>query len=355
MKAAHNPGLAPPNHVKRFSLTTLALIPSFECDIVCDHCVFHSSPDKRGRLNLLKALEVISELRRISQVERVTVSGGEASLSPEYLYEVAEHTNKEGLKFRVVTNGNFGASLNEALDFLRPLSQIGIESLGISWDSFHQRFVRPERIKNVLDGCQKLGISARITFVSTKSNRLGPALELLGEYGFDIPLTEVSCLPVGRAKDKVDVSDLLPVPERYKGRSCSNDFDTLSVTADGSVYPCCAVGGFTSGIRLGSVHDSSMQELLEKRDNQLLWVLLARQGPRYFLRYASEQEKVELCVDDNLHDCAVCNRIFDSYLGKELIKRAKEDLNSEVSLLIQTIQDKLCHPTVASSLLDKGE
>ena len=355
MQAAHNPSLAPLKHVKRFSVATLALIPSFECDIVCDHCVFNSSPAKRGRLKLIKGLEVISELRKISQLERVTVSGGEASVSPKYLYEVAKHTNTEGLKFRVVTNGNFGASLDEALGFLRPLSQIGIESLGISWDSFHQRFVRPERIKNVLHACQKLDIPARMTFVSTKSNRLGPALELLGEYGFDIPLTEVSCLPVGRAKDKVDVSDFLPVPERYKGRSCSNDFDTLSVTADGSVYPCCAVGGFTSGIRLGSVYDSSMQELLEKRDNQLLWVLLARQGPRYILKYASEQEKEELCVDDNLHDCVVCNRIFDSSLGMELIKRAKAGLNSEASLLIQNIQDELYHPTTASSLPDNGK
>lgn len=329
------------NDLSLFDLTTLALLPSFECDIACEHCVFSSSPSKRGRLELSKALEVISELKSISRIEQVTVSGGEASIAPDYLYEVAKLTRTEGLKFRLVTNGNFATSLNKAKEFLTPFSKIGIETLGISWDSFHERFVQPNRIQNTLEACQKLGISARITFVSTKSKRIGPALELLGEHSFDIPLTEVQCLPVGRAREKVPESDLLPISEGNKGRSCHNDFDTLSVTADGSVYPCCAVGGFTDGIRLGSVHESNMQELLYRRDNQLLWLILAKQGPRYFLQYASEKEKKDLCIDNSLHDCVVCNRIFQSPFGKELFNRAEAVLNSEASSIIQKIKNKL--------------
>ena len=310
----------------KFALETLALMPTWHCDVACHHCVFESSPRLTRTLDLEPALDAIAQAAAVTSARRVTLSGGEPFLRADYLLAIAEAAAAAGLVFRVVSNGTFGRDEKAASALLAQLKAIGVESVSISWDAFHEQFIEPGAVAGAIRACRKLGISVRLTAVVTRAHDLGAALSALGEEGFELPATQVKCLPVGRARKKVKAHDLLPAAQHERARACGSDFDTLALTPDGGAYPCCAVGGFTEGITLGKFPDSSIAQLLARRDRELKWVALSAQGPRFFSDRMTDAERSALEIDDALHDCVQCNRIFGCQTGRAAAERVLNDV-----------------------------
>lgn len=316
----------------KHALETLAILPSWQCDVVCHHCVFSSGPSIRERLRLEHIVSAIREAAAVSTVKRVTVSGGESFLDFKYLLSVAEAARSSALLFRVVTNGSFATSSGLAESRINSLASIGIEAVSLSWDQYHSQFIDPDRIKNVIRACRKRGVSVRLTAVVSKMSNLYSALELLGDDAFELPISQVKCLPVGRAEKKVRSEHLLEPSPSDMRRACRADFDTLSLTPNGDVFPCCAVGGFTDGIRLGRYPDEPIESLLIRRDRDLFWVALASQGPQFFVERMTASEKAELGLPlENVHDCVACHRIFRSTSGSKIIERVMSGLKRQAS------------------------
>jgi len=318
---------------------TLNLFPSWECDATCRHCLFSSSPKSKARLDLNTAKRAITDINTLGSLESVALSGGEATLDRDYLFEIAGHVRDENLCFGLITNGKFASSIEEATALLGPLKKIGIDSIGLSWDNFHREFIDVSHAKNLLGATRKLGIDTRLTVVATKSYRIGDAFMELDPYALGIPAMESACVPVGRARKAVPESDTLPTPSWNIGASCAKDFKMLSVTPDASVYPCCSVGGFTEGIKLGSLHESSILELLQKRNRGMKWSVLASQGPAYFLKSLTPGEKQELGPVDSQHDCVSCNRLFSSRLGEKAVRRTTGQLYGKAEKIISAVDD----------------
>lgn len=318
---------------RRYGLRTLAILSSWECDAACHHCVFNSSPRAKGQLPLETLLSFVGEVVDCSDLERVTLSGGEALLFPEYVRDVVSHCSSLDLSVRVVTNGSFAKSHSIAVDQLSRLMEAGLNSLGVSWDRFHKLFITPDMVKNTLKACRSLGLPVDVTCVVSEECRLEQSLELLGDEAFELRVVQVKALPIGRGARKLDRSKLFAASYWEKGRACKNDFDTLSITPDGTVYPCCAVGGFTPGIALGCYPESTAYELLTKRENDLRWMMLANKGPSYLMQFASGQEKELVGLDTSVHDCVNCNRMFANSLGDELVGRATKEVDQAAKLL----------------------
>lgn len=310
----------------RYRLRNLALIPSWTCDIACHHCVFESSPAVKGRLSAKVAVEIVRETVSATNVEAVTVSGGEPFLDIDLLEKVRQTAHSENLKFRVVTNASFARTVAEAEVKLRQIAPL--DTLGISWDTFHAQFLSAAHVSNAIRACRKLGIRVQLTCVVSAANSLQESLNLLGDDAFDLPLAQVKCLPVGRARRKIEPTSWLPPSFWETGRACRADFDTLAVIHDGTAFPCCAVGGFTEGISLGRYPDQSIGSLLERRDNDFRWRVLAASGPSLFMQYATAAELETVGASEALHDCVNCNRLFGSQLGEELVARAHADISA---------------------------
>jgi Radical SAM superfamily len=285
---------------------------------------------------LATAVAAIEELAEVSTIQQVTVSGGEPFLDPAYVFAVAERTRALGLNFRVVTNGTFAFDDATALELLAPLAKLGVETVGVSWDHFHAPFVSTDRVRRVIRTCRQLGMSVRVTVVASRRAGLSEAMTDLGDDGFELPVTQVKCLPVGRAERKVAAEDLLPPAPHEVGRACRRDFDTLSLTPSGDVYPCCAVGGFTEGIRLGRFPDANMAALLARRDREVKWVLLANQGPQALLAKLHREELKELALDgEPVHDCVACHRLFrHPSLAAVAVARYEQQLEARVAPLL---------------------
>lgn len=235
------------------------------------------------------------------------------------------------LRFRVVTNGSFAHSFDVARKQLSELRDIGLNTVGLSWDSFHRTFIDPQCAINVIRACRELGISVQLTCVVTKRSTVAYALESLGDEGFDLKTVQVKCLPVGRAERKISADQFLPASDWESNRACQRDFDTVSLVHDGSVYPCCAVGGFTDAIALGRYPDTSIVDLLRRREDDFKWMVLASQGPTFLMKFASHEELAESGACEGLHDCVNCHRLFRKALGDVLVERARHHVSEAVA------------------------
>lgn len=314
----------------RYALRELGLFPTWHCDIACRHCLFASSPKVRGQLPRAVATRAIRAAARWTTATRVVVSGGEPFSDLPYLIDLAHATRGARLGFRIVTNGSFATDPARARESLAALAAAGLETLTLSWDGFHEEFLPAARVRNALAACRALGIPALLSVVVTRTQTLAHALAPLGDDAFDVPLVQFRCLPVGRAARQVAADDLLPTPPQDVRRPCRADFGSLAVTYDGAVYPCGAVGGFTPGIRLGNLHDTSLPRLLRRRDQDLQWVALAQRGPTAFTDLATDAERQALGLAAGEHDCVACQRVFGSALGTTLVQRLRGRLHREV-------------------------
>ena len=315
----------------RFGVRNLALIPSWECDVACHHCVFSSSPRAKGRLDLVQALQFIDELISCSNIEIVTLSGGEAFVDPDYLLAVARHCGKRPVSFRIVTNASFAVSDEAAKAQLLPLREAGLHSVSVSWDRFHEAFISAERVKTAIRACRRLGITVEMTCVVSRESRIEDALAALGEEGYELRVVQVKALPIGRGARKLKPESLFPASYWERGRACGSDFDTIAIVRDGTVYPCCAVGGFTDAIALGRYPNESAAELLARRRDSFKWSMLAARGPTQLMRCASTAELAAAGADPEAHDCVNCHRLFSSDLGETLVNRAKSEVD-EIAL-----------------------
>lgn len=313
-----------------YRLESLALLRSWRCDMACRHCVFSSSPKLRDELPLSIALDAMSELTRISTLKRVGVSGGEPFLDFAGLCALAERATSLGLVFRVVSNGSFATSDAVAERMLSVLKQYNLEAVCFSWDHFHQEFASPDRIRTALRACRRLGVSTKLTAVITQSHPLSESIDSLGDEAFGVAISQAKCLPVGRARKAVAAADLMPPAPWDIGRACMAEFDTLALTHDGAAYPCCMVGGFTDGIKLGVYPDESMETLLRRRDSELKWAILSAQGPQYFIKHMSSEERESVGVSETAHDCVNCNRLFSSQIANQVVERAVDQLRAQV-------------------------
>lgn len=84
--------------------------------IQCDACI-HSCPHSSNpRTRMMSATEVMEELSSsLPYVRGITVSGGECTLYPDFLIELADLVHKKGKTFFVDTNGQLPLEGKEAL------------------------------------------------------------------------------------------------------------------------------------------------------------------------------------------------------------------------------------------------
>lgn len=321
--------------MQKYKVAYFAVLPWWTCDIVCHDCLFSSGPNTSGKLEFATLAAAISEAVACCDLRTVSMSGGEPFLYPEYVYRLAAHVISLGCTFRVVTNANFATSLDVAIGVLAPLKKLGAESIYVSWDRFHSQFVPAERIRHAIQACRTLGLNLRLTVVTTRSNTIDTSLCELGDDAFDVPISQSKCLPIGRAVKKIEASEFLAPSKLDKGRACAHDFDTIAMTYDGSLYPCCAVGGFTDALKLGRYPELSLGDLLKRRSGETKWQILQYQGPTYLRRHASRTEATLLGLSDQDHDCVTCNKIFSSPIGETLVGRANAFIKTSVQAILR--------------------
>ncbi len=97
------------------------------CNLRCRHCGSRAGKARDDELSEVEALDVADQLAALG-AERVTLSGGEPTLSP-YWHTVGKRLTDQGVRVNIISNGKTWTA-----DHTRMAKEAGLESAAFSLD-----------------------------------------------------------------------------------------------------------------------------------------------------------------------------------------------------------------------------
>jgi len=134
------------------------LLLTYQCTQECDHCFVWSSPKYLETMTLKHVHELLKEAKKLRTVTWVAFEGGEPFLYYPILVKGIREARNLGFKVEVLSNAYWATCLEDALEWLRPLAELGVSDLGLSSDVYHGEDIEAERVKKGVEAAQKLGI-----------------------------------------------------------------------------------------------------------------------------------------------------------------------------------------------------
>lgn len=139
-------------------LTGLHFLLSYRCTHECDHCFVWSSPRARGTMTLRQVQELLRQARDLGTVETVYFEGGEPFLFYPILTRSLREAASLGFRTGVVSNCYWATSVEDAVEWLRPIAEIGIADLSLSSDLFHGEAMLTQAARNAAEAARQLGL-----------------------------------------------------------------------------------------------------------------------------------------------------------------------------------------------------
>jgi hypothetical protein len=229
---------------------------------------------------------LIDEAARIPSFELVAFTGGECFLLGEALDELIERATSRGFRTRAITNGYWAKNADAARARVESARARGLGEIMLSTGTFHQRFVPVARVIAGARAAAEAGIVTRIAVEACDQSEFddGVITDALRD------LIEAKRLFVGRDAWMPDAGGrgtsavtherlLAEKPNAAHGR-CGQILNVVSVTPCQDLIACC---GFPQEqlprMRLGSVADHALDDVIEAAPPELLKMWLHVEGP----------------------------------------------------------------------------
>ena len=303
------------NHLSTISIGNFTFVEQLnillgnKCTAQCDFCTNDSSP--KGDVHL--AADTCRQLVKAAKsygFKAIGFSGGEPFLYRKLLLELADLACKNELEFVIATNGYWGKSYEDAVWLIDYLKIRGLKKLQLSYDVEHAKYVSKEAINNVLHACANAGINVLLYSAFYPGER--KVEELLDLSKFDnVTINQGQVFNVGRAKN-----NLIKLVKKSEGLapigSCPKLLQ-MTVNFDGEIYPCCSVGGFSKGLRVGNIVSDSFDSIQKSILSKSFVFYLQHQDARWIA-----DELTAINGTEFRSICEVCNIVHsnDDFLKK---------------------------------------
>ncbi len=255
----------------------LALRITDTCPLECAHCCVESGPWRTTAMDLDDARSYVRQAHAINPRSVLAFTGGEPFTRFRLMRDIAETAFELGMPHSTITSAVWCKSEAFARERLAELQRVGLRLVNISYDSFHEPWVTPERIRNCITAAVNLGLPVSVLGSQTRESR-GPA-ELLGGFLDGLPGVEVGYGPVqpnGRAA-LIPPESLLLEDRSGENPHCPTP-QQLLVETDGSVYPCCSAGGDYRTLRLGDARETALAGLRAGVEQQAWFRIITEHG-----------------------------------------------------------------------------
>lgn len=146
-------------------LTGIHFLLSYRCTDECDHCFVWSSPQARGTMTLAQIQDVLQQAKDLGTVEMVYFEGGEPFLFYPIMVQSMREAAALGFNTGIVTNSYWATSVEDAVEWLRPIADAGIADLSLSSDLFHGEEMMTQAARNSADAASHLGLPESILSV----------------------------------------------------------------------------------------------------------------------------------------------------------------------------------------------
>jgi len=231
------------------------LLQTYTCNFKCDHCFVYSGPDAKGVMTISDMKQIFDEAKKLGYVEWIYFEGGEPFLYYQTMLWGLRQAKKLGFKTGIVTNCYWATSTEDAIEWLKPIAEIGIDDLSISDDTYH--FEKPEEnlARHAFHGAKELNLP--VGKISIEDPRVYmKEIEWKGR-----PVIEGRVLFKGRAVEKLGKD--LPRTPWYKLDKClDEDFlkqSRVHVDPFGFVHVC-------QGITIGNMKQKPLSEIFGSYD-----------------------------------------------------------------------------------------
>ena len=282
---------------------------TYRCTLECDHCFLYSSPRAKGTFTLPKLRNALDQARAVGTVEWIYFEGGEPLLFYPSLLEGITMARDRGFRVGIVTNAYGAVSDEDALVWLRPLKDRGVEDLSISDDAFHYGQDEESPARRALKAARELGIPAAPICIEE------PFVEATPGEGQDkgSPVIGGGAMFKGRAVETLTAglprrrwSDLAQCPhEELESPS------RVHIDPYGFVHVC-------QGVSIGNIWQRPLAEIMAeyRAESHEICGPLVKGGPACLAReYGVDHEEGYV---DECHFCFLARR--------ELVKRFPEQL-----------------------------
>jgi organic radical activating enzyme len=319
----YNAGQA--RHAPKLKLWRYAgLLLTYRCTAACRFCYYRCSPSAGGLMSVDTALESWQGLERISgSAARVHLTGGEPFLCFDRLAEICTEARRLGLTGAesVETNGSWVADESDSTvrDKLKLLEDRGVERLKISWDPFHEEFVRIEHVRRLIDLAGQVYGPERVLvrwqkYLESPSGVMDLPEEVKKAV-FKQALSNDSCRYTGRAAEALSGLAAGQSPAAFEGRHCRSsvlEARGVHIDPDGNVFV-----GQCSGMVLGNINRTKLDLLWRtfEPNKTDFWSVLYEDGPWGFLE---EAVAAGYAVCDNYASkCHLCTDVRGFFFDKK--------------------------------------
>jgi len=277
---------------------------TYACNYTCDHCFLYCSPNSKGTFTLAQIKEVLEEAKKIDTVEWVYFEGGEPFLYYPIMIEGFKLANKMGFETGIVTNSYWATSVEDAIIWLKPFSELGVSDFSISDDTFHFSDEEINLAKNAREAANILNLSSSTISIDEPTVEEG----IVKEHERGEPVIKGGAMFRGRAIETL--IEGLPKRSWEDLNKCPyEDLENLGrVHLDpfGNVHIC-------QGLSIGNMWETSLSELIEKYDANTHPICgpLIRGGPSELIReYKVEHE------EEYVDECHLCYLARLHLIGK---------------------------------------
>jgi MoaA/NifB/PqqE/SkfB family radical SAM enzyme len=143
-------------------LTGIHFLLTYQCNFECDHCFVWGSPFAKGTFRLRDIRRIYREVRKLDTVEWVYFEGGEPFLYYPIMVRALSEAKRLGFKIGIVSCPYWATSVRDALEWLRPIAEIGLDDLSLSSDLYHWQSIKSDEMKAAIKAGKKLGLPVSI-------------------------------------------------------------------------------------------------------------------------------------------------------------------------------------------------
>jgi hypothetical protein len=147
---------------KYLAVNRLEFAVTYSCTGKCRHC--YSTPKRQkfpGRISRSLAVKIVKKADEKRELESVMTFGGEPLLFPEIVFAIHKTAANLGIPVRnVITNGYWSDDPQKIKETAIELKKVGVNSIDISVDAFHQEYIPLEIVRKAAEACLEVGIES---------------------------------------------------------------------------------------------------------------------------------------------------------------------------------------------------
>jgi organic radical activating enzyme len=318
---------------------TIGFIYNYPCPLQCDFCCHTKENVGPGKLTAPLISDVIARYAPIPEVTRFAFTGGDPMIYHKDIVAVFREARAAGVKqpFHVVTSGFWAKDEATTLAKLTALKEVGLDSLNLSYDREHQKWVPKDYVLRMLDACRQLDLSFDVFGVfwdqDDKVENLVP--ELASSDYSKLSVSSSYVAPIGRARENYQARKNFTVPADAKAKCVKPGHYDISIYPNGDTFPCCS-GGYNKEAKLllGNAFVDDPRAILAKA-SQNFHVRIAKEiGFDVLLKEIEELGlKVDLpSLDEVQSVCEMCALIHSNQAIKDKIAEAYESVKFSYAL-----------------------